>query len=585
MAQTLATEKDLRREIENWRERFPNLPDDHLFVLWFLRAFVTDDEKQAANALTGGAGDKGIDAVLIDDSTRTVFILQGKYRQKVNSKNESRSDVVSFANLAHGLWGDSETFRRFSEKMNAATHQRLSTARERLKKRGYRLKLYFVTLGKCSSGLRDEVSHITRAADGEASIEVFDGRKVLLCLGDYLDGVAPPVPSLDLEMETGHGVRSETLRRHDSTTGISSWVFSMTAVALADLYQQAGIRLFARNIRGFLEDTAVNKAMVATLNYDPLYFWYYNNGITIICDEAEQVGKGGRDLLKVSNPQIINGQQTTRTLYSQTNKGSHAAVLVRVIVVPRSSKNDSDRFETLVSRIVEATNFQNAIRASDLMSNDRRQIELERALRKIDYFYLRKRQSKGEARRVAGIHQRLVKKEEIAQAVAACDLDPAIVREGKEALFEKQLYEQIFPTGDPNYYLSRYRLMRLVTYASRGFPERAYAKWLALHHVWGHLQPLVRSHGSAQRFRRNCERDTTAITYLLKAISIVFVSALKLYRAKRGKGATAQDVSSFFRRRGLVADLEKFMRGPGKQLRTKFRKEWGRFEKRLEASA
>ena len=47
-----------------------------------------------------------------------------------------------------------------------------------------------------------------------------------------------------------------------------------------------------------------------------------------------------------------------------------------------------------VSKIVAATNWQNAIKASDLMSNDRRQIDLERNLRKLDYQYLRKRQSK-----------------------------------------------------------------------------------------------------------------------------------------------------------------------------------------------
>jgi hypothetical protein len=219
------------------------------------------------------------------------------------------------------------------------------------------------------------------------------------------------------------------------------------------------------------------------------------------------------------------------------------------------------------------------------VSNDRRQIELERAFRKLDYFYLRKRQSKREARRRAGIHQRMVKKEELAQAVAACDLDPAMVRLGKEALFEKNLYAQIFPTGDPNYYLSPYRLMRLVSYASRGFPERAYAKWLVLHHVWGYLQPLVRSHSGAQQFRRNYERDTAAIAPLIKAIGVAFVSSLNFYRAKRGKGPTALDVSSFFRRKGLVAEFENFWRGAGKPFRIKFRKKWTTFEKRLDISA
>ena len=58
--------------------------------------------------------------------------------------------------------------------------------------------------------------------------------------------------------------------------------------------------------------------------------------------------------------------------------------------------------------------------------------------------------TKGEARRTAGArHLRLIKKEEFAQAVGACDLDPFVVREGKERLFEERLYPQVFPTADP----------------------------------------------------------------------------------------------------------------------------------------
>ena len=48
------------------------------------------------------------------------------------------------------------------------------------------------------------------------------------------------------------------------------------------------------------------------------------------------------------------------------------------------------------------------------------------------------------------------------QVVAACDLDPAIVREGKEGLFSERWYSYVFPNADPNYYLSRYWLMREV---------------------------------------------------------------------------------------------------------------------------
>lgn len=90
---------------------------------------------------------------------------------------------------------------------------------------------------------------------------------------------------------------------------------------------------------------------------------------------------------------------------------------------------------------MKSTNWQNHIVPSDLIANDRRQIEIARQLRNLGYWYVRKRQTKGEARREAGGKQyHFIDKTELAQAVAGCDLDPAVVRKGKEKLFEEHMY-------------------------------------------------------------------------------------------------------------------------------------------------
>src|SRR5215831_1135615 len=135
--------------------------------------------------------------------------------------------------------------------------------------------------------------------------------------------------------------------------------------AVSEMHERAGTRLFARNVRGFLGSTEINKNMEATLSREPQFFWYYNNGITIICDAAERIGSHGRDMIRVSNPQVINGQQTTRTLARA--KPHKASVLVRVIRVPRGHDGQPSHFDTPVSQIVSATNSQNAVKPSDLM--------------------------------------------------------------------------------------------------------------------------------------------------------------------------------------------------------------------------
>ncbi len=289
--------------------------------------------------------------------------------------------------------------------------------------------------------------------------------------------------------------------------------------------------------------------------------------------------------MRVSNPQIINGQQTTRTLHSADGRNTAAAVLVKAIVVPRDPSKGSEQFDSLVSSIVAATNWQNAIRPSDLMANDRRQIEIEREFRKFNCYYLRKRQSRSEARRFTSANQKLIAKEEIAQAVAACELDPAIVRHGKEGLFEEHLYGKVFPTSDALFYLVRYRLMREVGYVSKGYPERAYAKWLVLNWMWSQLSLLVRSRTTAMMVKEYSEKGTAAVVRPLSfAIDTIFRASLAFFRRKRGQGERAVDVSSFFQKKGLREEFDAFLRSSGRSFVPGFRRRWQSFERGLSAS-
>lgn len=583
---TKADMKDLAREIGDLEDRYPTLTRDDLFIAWFLRAYVTDDEESAIESLCGGPNDKGIDAVHLDDEAKVVFIIQGKYRQKLAAKPETRGDLLSFVRAGVDAVATGDPWSALKAGMSPEVVAKLEDARNRVRRRNYRLDLLYVTLGTCSKSLAEEARRHARVIDEprDVTFEVLDGTQVMRVLSDYLDGVAPPVPSLELEMESGGGIRSGgALSRFDSRTDIESWVFSMTANAVANLFDRAGTRLFARNVRGFLGSTDINRGMEATLVEEPEYFFYYNNGVTIVCDEASQQQSRGKSVLHVTNPQVINGQQTTRALARMMPQGSKASVLIRVIRVPRSQQSQSTDFEELVSSIVGATNWQNAIRQSDLMSNDRRQVEIERGLRKLQYLYLRKRMAKYEARKTASSRLlRIITKEELAQASAACDLDPVLVRMGKEGLFSERLYGDVFPNADPDYYLPRFWLMKEVGSVAKGFPERAYAKWVVLHHVWQILNPLLRKPKRRTSFRNALERQNPAIKKPLdEAIDAVFNAVLRFYRANRGTGPRAQDVSNFFKRRNLHKEFSDHWNDPDGANRGRFDRAWTRLEKAL----
>jgi hypothetical protein len=229
------TIQDLNRELREWERRFSRLRDDALFVAWFLRAYVTDEEQQAVDALTGRAGDKGVDAVLVDEKIKAVFLVQGKLRQSLMKSGEKREDVLGFAQLAHVIHGDDDEWETYVTKLAPDARHRLEEARERLLGRAYRLHLCFVTTGRVSTPLVKEARWRARSAptlaDHPPGFAVLDGREVVALLGEYLDGVAPPVPSLDMSVEGG-----QASTRFDEETGIRSWVVTMTGEDVGKLY-------------------------------------------------------------------------------------------------------------------------------------------------------------------------------------------------------------------------------------------------------------------------------------------------------------------------------------------------------------
>ncbi len=580
--------RDLRTQLTDFETRHRGLSADEVFTAWFFRAYITADEEEAVKAVAGGSGDKGIDGVLIENRARRIFIVQAKNRKHLGQHSEKRADLLQLSDLARVLSDDDGKFREFLNDLEPRTAELLRDARRRIKHDDFTVILYFVTLGKAGpAAIRDAVS---TARKYEAVFELHDGRRLMTLLRDYLDGAAPPIPTLDLPMETAPGIRvNGILQRYDSANRLESWAFSVRGDSVAEIFDANGVRLFARNVRGFLGAKAeVNSAIGDTLRREPGHFFYYNNGITIVCDRAERISHRGHDVLRISNPQVINGQQTVRMLHEYATDSARASVLVKVIQVPRGQDGGEDAFVNLVSRIVQATNWQSAIRASDLMANDRLQIDLERELRKVDYLYARKRQAKGEIRRqMVGRRLRVISKEDLAQAVAGCELDPVVARSGKDNLFTEEHYSDVFPTSDPDYFLNRYWLMKIVTHGARGFPQRGYTKWLVLGAAWRRFGPAVKGSRNARAFRELAERDDVALWRPLGlAVDLLFSAALRYYRANRGTGARELDVSLFFRsKRGRQHEFESWLLGRERVAGRKLAQMFGRAAASVAAEA
>ncbi|MDZ7324069.1 AIPR family protein [Kosakonia sacchari] len=110
--------------------------------------------------------------------------------------------------------------------------------------------------------------------------------------------------------------------------------------------------LFNSNVRDYLGNKGnVNSEIERTIKKEPEMFLLCNNGITIVCTEFEQV----RDkLVKIENPQIVNGCQTSNSIYHLRDQKNIDRIQIIVRLISTENLN-------IANNIVRGTNKQNQV--------------------------------------------------------------------------------------------------------------------------------------------------------------------------------------------------------------------------------
>jgi hypothetical protein len=518
------TMKDLDRELKQIKGKYHNLRDGNEFVLWFAEARITGKREDAYEGIIGQPGDTGVDAVYVDEGLRLVHLVQGKY-VKPNSNNNM--DLLKFGRDGSALWASD--YKRGLESMQPPpapnAKERLLEAHARLRsnaKPPFALKMYFATTGRVTPSKEKEAKRIAQAP-GNTELTVVTGHDVPALFYEWQVGACPPLP----EMEIAIDGQDKIFYQAGSLQG---WIFTAASEEICRLYRKAKERLFARNIRGYRGDTTINDAILKSAKRDADQFWFMNNGITIVADKAESRSSGGEVRMHMLNPQVVNGQQTIRSL--DRAPGNRAKVLVRVIQL--DNQGAAEGFSGLVGEVVRATNRQNAVGAQDLMANDPEQVRIEREFSKLDYAYERKKQARREFA-VKAAQRRKVKREELANAIASTTLGSHTVR--RPDLWETQ-YNALFDGKRPvTDYLARWWAAKQVSKVDS--PLTKEARWVVLACLW--RWPLLSLDHcllpKAQRlaFIEACQKeDGTVLRPLRIAAKQLFTSAKPAYvKAKK----------------------------------------------------
>ena len=111
-------------------------------------------------------------------------------------------------------------------------------------------------------------------------------------------------------------------------------------------------------------------------------FWWLNNGVTILATGATVIGK----LIQLQDVQIVNGLQTTESIFRHFNSGAHQsaekALLVKVVVSTDVAVRD---------QIIRATNNQSLVEPQSLHATDKIQRDIEEILERHGWFYERRK--------------------------------------------------------------------------------------------------------------------------------------------------------------------------------------------------
>lgn len=152
-----------------------------------------------------------------------------------------------------------------------------------------------------------------------------------------------------------------------SNNGTSCYLAIIPGAMVADLYDNFHTRLLESNVRVFLSlKRKTNQQMVETIDQKPEMFLSYNNGLSATASSVVVDNNGA--ILAIQDFQIVNGGQTTATLYHAKNRLKKDLKQVNVQLKLTVIREEAIR-EEAVPKISRYANTQTAIRKSDFEAN------------------------------------------------------------------------------------------------------------------------------------------------------------------------------------------------------------------------
>lgn len=367
----------IKEDINEYQQRYPYIEnikkDEWAFNYWILDKFFYEDEELIEDRIIEYR-DMGVDSYELYEDTKEVYLIQNKYYgdNSIITADYVKNDFLlrPITALENNTYSKSSEVQNFFNKYKncddftvylqifITNNRHCNEAEEYIKRFNlehpkYRAQIFYL------DDIKNKYYSETKENKQNITVQIHSVNK----------GTILNINTEDYKLEN-------VLDAKYVFTPVSS-IFRLYRDSIEKNYP-----IFDMNIREYLGNKGVNKKIYETLldENDRKNFFYYNNGITMICEEMTSVetrpyGNNINAVFSVKNPQIVNGCQTVNSIYEALKnvnpseleqKYKDTFVMLKILQINRENEYE----EKLYKNIVTYNNSQNSIEEKTFVANN-----------------------------------------------------------------------------------------------------------------------------------------------------------------------------------------------------------------------
>ena len=373
--------KQIEEDIKAYQEKYGNTmldinKEEWAFNFWILDKFFYEEEELIIDKITDYS-DYGIDEYEWYEDTKELYLIQNKFYGEDTKLSLSYIEntflVTPLAVLKDGNYTRCKELQNIYQKYKDDD------------KFTIHLQIY-ITNNQRDQKAIDAIKNFNKANSPRIFAEIY-----------YLDDIeakwyGEPKKTTKTFTAEIESVNSGTVLNinneayHLENLIDAKYVFTPVSCIynIVHLAETKGYPLFEKNIREYLGNKGIHKRIYDTLKNDKerKNFFYYNNGITIICSKmgsTKQCFSQNKNHIGLSfsieNPQIVNGCQTVNSIFSALKEYDSedveeifkdTFVMVKILQIDPS---DSEQ-QQISQNIVTYNNSQNSLDEKQFVANN-----------------------------------------------------------------------------------------------------------------------------------------------------------------------------------------------------------------------